>query len=289
MARSIPLAALIPLALAAPALAGSLDFDEIAATNANAPGLSEEYAELGVHFYNGDDGAVWDGLSRGDPGDWGVEGSRGSAFVGFNGASYEMITIFDAPVQDVELDAAPAHGGSGEVLFTLEGYRGGLLVGRHAGRLGRPGEWTTTRVAAEVDSLRITGTGVGYHPFAIDNLRWRSAEPAFDVDIEVSPGARAPLDLQRHGVIGVAIYGSLGLDVDGIDESSLAVGPEGARVLASSLHFTDVDDDGWIDLVGLYPVARTGVEPGDADLCVVGETVEGWPFEGCLPIRLATP
>jgi hypothetical protein len=287
MSRRVLLASAFALAagLAGSAAAGTLDFEEIPAANANRPGLSEEYATLGVHFHNTDDGALWDGTSRGDPGDWRVEGSNGSAFVGFNGASYAMVATFDAPVIDVEVDVAPAHGARPGTLFTLEGYREGLLVGRHELRLGVTGEWLTAAMEPEVDTLRLAGSGEGYHPFALDNLRWLSAEEPFEVDIQVSPGARAPLDLDAHGVVGVAIHGSLDLDVDGIDERSLSVGPDGARMLPSSLYFTDLDGDGWLDLVGLYPVAHTGVVGEYTDLCVVGETVEGWPFEGCLPIR----
>lgn len=176
MSRRALLVGLLVCSLSLRATAGSLDFDELPANNANEPGLSEEYAALGIHFHGSDDGSSGDGPSRGDPGAWGIEGVAGSAFVGFNGASYTLVATFDLPIRDVQLDVTNSLGALPGSRFILEGYRDGLLVGRHELVLGRPGEWLTASVAAEVDRLHFYGVGEGYHPFAIDDLRWEDVE-----------------------------------------------------------------------------------------------------------------
>src|SRR5262245_27062075 len=98
----------LALALLGPAIAGAeeINFDEIPPANRIMPPPSEEYAHMGVHFVATDDGSVWTGLSGGDPGGWGLEGTNGTAFSGFNGASYGLRVRFDGAVREVSVDAA---------------------------------------------------------------------------------------------------------------------------------------------------------------------------------------
>src|SRR5262245_53243188 len=102
----------LALALLGPAVAGAeeINFDEIPPANSNFPAPAEEYAPMGVHFHATDDGSVWSGLSGGDPGGWGLEGTNGTAFAGFNGSSYGLRVAFDAPVREVSVDVARSLG-----------------------------------------------------------------------------------------------------------------------------------------------------------------------------------
>jgi hypothetical protein len=270
------------LVAAGPALAGSISFDELPATNDNERRLGEQYAGHGVHFHTNNDGSTWDGVSEGDPGTWGLEGTHGPAFAGFNGASYGLAATFDAPVAGVRLDVASSTGTTHLSDFTLEGYMNGTLVERTSVPLGEVGDWSTVRLHQEVDAVRWYGAGAGYHPFGVDNLRWRAPEPDFGVDLSVRRNAKSPLDLTRPGIVGAVVRGSAELDVLEIDDTTLALGPEGAGVVHRGMvRFIDVDGDGWTDLVGLYAAKETGLEPGDDTVCITGETWNGAVFEGC--------
>ena len=85
------------MATATSAGAEVISFDEMTATNSNCCYLTSEYLDLGVTFETTDDGSVWGGLSNGNPGTWGLEGTNGPAFLGFNGASYSATMLFDVP------------------------------------------------------------------------------------------------------------------------------------------------------------------------------------------------
>ncbi len=276
------LGVVLVLALATPALAGTITFDELPSRNDDAQRLGEEYAAFGVHFHTNNDGSTWAGIAGGDPGDWGIEGTNGPAFAGFNGASYGLTATFDAPVAGVRLDVASSQGTTHDSDFTLEGYRNGILVERVSTPIGQVGDWVTVRLHQPVDAVRWFGEGEGYRPFGVDNLRWRHVEPDFGVDISVRRGARKPIDPTLPGVVGAVVRGSAFFDVQQIDDATLALGPEGAGVMHEGMvHVRDVDGDGWDDLVGLYAAEDTGLIPGDDTVCITGETWSGAVFEGC--------
>jgi hypothetical protein len=272
----------LTLVVAGPAFAGSISFDELPATNDNDRRLSEEYAGYGVHFHTNNDGSTWDGVSSGDPGSWGLEGSNGPAFAGFNGASYGLAATFDAPVAGVRMDVASSAGTTHPSDFTLEGYIDGMLVERVSMPIGEVGNWSTVRLHQEVDAVRWYNAGDGYHPFGVDNLRWRHTEPDFGVDLSVRRNAKSPLDPTQPGLVGAVVRGSADFDVLEIDDTTLALGPEGAGVAHRGMvRLADVDGDGWSDLVGVYGTLETGLVPGDDTVCITGETWSGAVFEGC--------
>lgn len=263
------------------ATAGTLSFDDAPATNSNDLRLAEQYADRGIHFHTNNDGSTWDGISKGDPGLWGLEGSNGSTFVGFNGGSYGLAATFDTPVTNLRIDVAPSLGNAGEAGFMLEGYRAGTLVERVVVPLGAVGEWSTVGLASDVDGVRWYATGDAFRPFGIDNLRWRPVEPAIGVDVNIHGDGEAPID-PRAGLLGAVVRGSAGFDVHEIDETTLALGPAGTGVVNLTLiHVKDVNGDGWQDLVTLYDTAKTGLVAGDEELCLTGETFSGIAFEGC--------
>jgi hypothetical protein len=272
----------LALALLGPSVAGAgeIRFDEFPAVNANSPPLGEEYASMGVHFVASDDGSVWTGMTGGDPGGWGLEGTNGTAFVGFNGASYALGVRFDTPVHDVTVDVARSAGSRAGDSFAMRGYRDGVMVEEQVVAFGDVNVWSTVALAEEVDEVRWVGMGLRRHPFGLDDLRWSAKPATLEVAIDVKPGNPAnPVNPFAQGVVAVALLGAEGFDVTQVDPTSLAFGPSGAP--AEHFHIEDVNQDGWPDLVSQHRVPLTGIALGDAQACLAGALVDGTAFAGC--------
>jgi hypothetical protein len=80
----------------------------------------------------------------------------------------------------------------------------------------------------------------------------------------------------------VALLGTADFEVAEVEAETLAFGPAGARLAnRRGPHFEDVNDDGFIDLVGHFRVQETGIALGDGEACLVGETSDESRFEGC--------
>jgi hypothetical protein len=272
------------LTLASAASAGEIDFEDVAAQNDPAAVVTDEYAARGVTFV-GTDGAVWQGVSAGDPGGFGIEGSKGPSFLGFDGASFAMEVHFDEPVRNVRFDLARGARGTFHFFFILHGYRDGELVDMAATVLGDVGVWQEVALAEEVDTL--VWWSVGDFRYGVDDLRWDGMAPAVvRADIDLLPGSeRNPIHLGRPGVVPVVLYGAPDLDLREVVFETLTFGPEdalpsgAATPLAGELE--DVDGDGWLDGV-LHPaVQEMDLIEGDERVCLLGELSDGRLLEGC--------
>ena len=116
------------------------------------------------------------------------------------------------------------------------------------------------------------------------------------VSLDIKPGSDSnPIRPSGRGSLPVAILGSDAFDVDGIDGTTLAFARLGAApkhdlsdAETFENHLDDVNGDGLMDLVSHYRTEDTGIEPGDPEACMTGETLGGAPFEGCDSIRTLT-
>jgi hypothetical protein len=278
------------LAISPPAPAEQIDFDDLPAANKSSQLISElDYVHLGVRFRPTDDGATWDGVSADDPGGFGLEGSRGTRFLGFDGTAYSMAVDFDDPVTGFELDVARAVGAFPYFwdMFEVTGFLDGNRVETQAVFFGAVGEWKTVTLSAEVNRVVWFGTGLLGHRYGVDALRWQDSEPSppelLGAWVDVRPGSRHnPIRLDGKGLVPVLVYGAVDLPVEEIDPSTLAFGPGGAGVAHDhGPHFADHDGDGLLDMLVHHQVGKAAIAPDAERVCLTGETWDAQPFEGC--------
>jgi len=107
------------------------------------------------------------------------------------------------------------------------------------------------------------------------------------IEIDIKPGSDPnSINLSLEGDLPVAILGSDTFDVADVDVTTLAFGPNGARLVHwRGPHFEDVDGDGVTDLLAHFRVEETGIAFGDMEACVTGETLGGMRFNGCDSVR----
>ncbi|MDH5631745.1 MAG: VWA domain-containing protein [Gammaproteobacteria bacterium] len=112
---------------------------------------------------------------------------------------------------------------------------------------------------------------------------------SLNVLIDIKPGSSAnPVNVEHgNGIVPVAILGSATFDVSFIDRSTLKFGPgEAAPKHKSGGHLQDVNHDGYMDLLGHYPIQDSGLVAGDASACVRGMLSNGVDhFVGCDSLR----
>lgn len=166
------LAAVAVWVFAGSASAQVISFDDVPAPGGGAAIPSDLYSGLGVTFTSADDGSVAGGISAGDPGNWGLEGTNGPAFSGFNGNSYAMTIDFDTEVSGFSLDASRSNGSSDGDSITVEGYLGAALVDSVTVNFGAINTWSSISLSGVIDNVSIQGSGAGFHPFGIDNITW---------------------------------------------------------------------------------------------------------------------
>ncbi len=113
--------------------------------------------------------------------------------------------------------------------------------------------------------------------------------PVIDVDIEVKPGSDpAPVNTGSKGVTPVAILTSEDFDATTADPDTLCFGdaanPQDNGDCSEAHgrgHREDVDGDGDTDLMLHFETQETGIEPGDTEACLTGQTFDGDDIAGC--------
>ena len=189
-------AAILTLSVSAAVTASGqtvITFEEFAADNHSGAIPLNRYLGFGVQFV-GTDGATWGGNSAGNPSLWGLEGTNGPRFSGFN-SSYTQTLNFTSLINGFSLDVSRSTG-SLNGTFTLSGYLGTGLIATNTVQLGQINSWSTIAVAGQFDRVVYSGAGTGYHPFGVDNLQ-------FNTSVVPEPASWAML-IAGLGVIGVA-------------------------------------------------------------------------------------
>jgi hypothetical protein len=162
----------------------SITFDEFPADSDSDDGgeqlSSTRYSYLGVTFIFPDDGGTVGGVSNGDPGNWGLDGTNGPIFSGFNG-SYSMTMLFTGDVFGFSLDASRANGSSMGNELILEGWKDGALIESTNPNFGLINQWNTLSLTNTVDEVRWLGSrgsgSLAFHSFGVDNIQWTNVAP----------------------------------------------------------------------------------------------------------------
>nr|MEA2798274.1 hypothetical protein [Phenylobacterium sp.] len=153
--------------LAQAANATTITFDEFPASN-NGASLTGAYSLAGVTFA-GTNAGIWSGLTGGDPGNWGIEGTNGTQFLGYNSLYADTATFF-AAVSSAQLDFSRSNGSSDDTV-TLNAFDGASLVDTQTVVLGAINTWSTLSVSgSHITSLTWSATGSAFHPYAVDNF-----------------------------------------------------------------------------------------------------------------------
>jgi len=152
----------------------SISFDEKPARDFIP--LTDAYAAQGVTFL-GTNAGLWTGLAGGDPGSWGLTGTDGDQFLGFNGPYGETMT-FATAVTMVGLDFARASGSTNNSI-DMRAFDGASLVAKVSVDLGSPNIWEHLSVSgAHITSVTFAANGSRFHPFGADGLVFRTAAVA---------------------------------------------------------------------------------------------------------------
>jgi hypothetical protein len=183
---SLVVASIFFAMLATVANAATITFDEFAATNNNVA-IQNEYSGVGVTFGSNNAG-TWGGNLNGNPGNWGLGGTNGSAFLGNNGQTinnYDTSIFFTTAVSFISLDISRSNGSTGGQTMTVLAYAGSTLLGSTGPlTLGAINSWTTVGLNfAGIDKVVLDGSGEAsasqsevFSPYGIDNLQF-SAVP----------------------------------------------------------------------------------------------------------------
>ena len=101
------------------------------------------------------------------------------------------------------------------------------------------------------------------------------------IQIDIKPGSDInSINTDSNGVIAVAVLTSEVFDALQVDPDTARFGPEGAAKVHSQAHVEDVDYDGDMDLVFHFRTQETGIQCGDTEATLTGETWDGVPVSG---------
>ena len=110
--------------------------------------------------------------------------------------------------------------------------------------------------------------------------------------IDIKPGGEPnSINLGSEAVIPVAILTTASFDATTVDPATVCFGDEdapGERDCSETHgtgHIRDVDRDRDRDLLLHYETVNTGIDLGDTQACLRGETFGGTPVVGCDTVR----
>lgn len=156
----------------------TLDFEGFA----NNTEITNQYAGLGVNFSGG--AAAWFGISNGDPGNWGLEGTAGPNFLGNNGtgAGGKVVRMdFDAVQSNFSFDISRSNGSAAGSQFKTRLYDiNNTMILEQTWTFEDINQWHNYGwVGFSIYGFEIESITQGFNPYGIDNVQYDAVpEPA---------------------------------------------------------------------------------------------------------------
>lgn len=114
------------------------------------------------------------------------------------------------------------------------------------------------------------------------------APPVETLLIDIKPGSYPnSINPGSQGRIPVAILTNETFDATTVDPTTVRFGPNNAKAAHSAIE--DVDGDGDLDMILHFRTQETGIEHGDTEAILTGETRGGISIEGTDTIRTVPP
>lgn len=162
------------LACGALATADYINFEGAYAANGNGSDPNLFYSNP---TFTGNYFGVVGGLGNGDPGNWGLMGTNGSAFWGFN-VNVTGGMLFGTDVIDFSMDISRSNGSSTGQTLLIDFYNNSVLVGSDFIVLGTINSWTTIIFNGILfDEVQFAGSQNGFSPYGIDNIQFTIPAP----------------------------------------------------------------------------------------------------------------
>ncbi len=106
------------------------------------------------------------------------------------------------------------------------------------------------------------------------------------VTIDIKPGESSnTINPTSRGIIPVAILTTNSFDATQLDFETVVFGPNAATESHGRAHVTDIDEDGDVDLILHFDTQDAGIQCGETEATLIGETFDGQAITGFDAVR----
>lgn len=121
---------------------------------------------------------------------------------------------------------------------------------------------------------------------ACDMGAYEVQPPVIYIDVDIKPYSRNNnINPNSSGQIAVAILTSGSFDALQVDQDTVRFGPAGAIKVHEPTHVKDLDNDGDMDLLFHFRMPETGIQCGNTEATLTGQTWDGTLVSGTDNIR----